>query len=80
MIKNLQAKFNERAQSDAGAANTVEMIIIISLAVFAALALFTYVLTPVQKSADGLGKGIESGMDALRGSGGDPTGVAEKFK
>ena len=56
--------------SDRAASNTVETIIIIALAVFAALALFTFVLRPVQNSADSLGQGIDGGVNAILDSGG----------
>ena len=49
-----------KMNSDKAASNTTEMIIIIALAVFAALALFTFVLRPVQNSADNLGAGIDT--------------------
>lgn len=58
-------------QSDRAASNTVETIIIIALAVFAALALFTFVLKPTQNSADNLGQGIDLGVDAILNSGGE---------
>lgn len=48
----------ERMNSDKAASNTVETIIIIALAVFAGLALFTFVLRPIQQSSEGLGKGM----------------------
>lgn len=63
-------KIMERIQSDKAASNTVETIIIIALAVFAALALFTFVLKPTQNSADNLGQGIDLGVDAILNSGG----------
>lgn len=49
-----------KMRSDKAASNTTETIIIIALAVFAALALFTFVLSPVQNSADNLGSGIDT--------------------
>lgn len=52
-------KLKQRMGSDRAAANSVEMIIIIALAVFAGLALFTFILKPVQNSADNLGSGID---------------------
>lgn len=58
-------KIKERMQSDRAASNTVEVIIIIALAVFAALALFTFVLRPVQDSAEGLGGGLKDFMEGL---------------
>lgn len=53
-------KLKQRIGSDRAAANSVEMIIIIALAVFAGLALFTFILKPVQNSADNLGSGIDT--------------------
>lgn len=64
-MKNILMK---RMQSDKAASNTVETIIIIALAVFAALALFTFILRPVQESADNLGSGIGDFMDKLMNS------------
>ena len=58
-MKNLVNKVRTRANSDEGAAYSVEMLIGIALAVFAALALFTFVLKPVQSTADTTGKGIK---------------------
>lgn len=68
-------KLMAKMKSDRAAANTVEIIIIIALAVFAALALFTYILTPTQDSADKLGKGIDGGIDSILKSKGDTTGI-----
>lgn len=64
-------RLRERMQSDRAAANTVEIIVIIALAVFAALSLFTYILTPVQNNADELGTSIDKGVDSIINSGGD---------
>lgn len=61
-------KIAERIKSDKAASQTVETIIIIALAVFAALALFTFVLKPTQNSADNLGQGIDKGVDAILNS------------
>lgn len=47
-----------RMKSDRAASNTVETIIIIALAVFAALALFTFILAPTRDSAEEMGEGI----------------------
>ena len=57
-----------KINSDKAASNTVEVIIIIALAVFAALALFTFVLRPVQSSADDLGTGIDTWVGDLMDS------------
>lgn len=55
----------KRMQSDRAASNTVETIIIIALAVFAALALFTFILAPTRDSADKMGGEIDSIIDDL---------------
>lgn len=73
-MKNMIIK---KMRSDKAASNTTETIIIIALAVFAALALFTFVLRPVQESADDLGSGIGNWMTDLMDSQG--AGVP-KFK
>ena len=64
-----------KMRSDKAASNTTETIIIIALAVFAALALFTFVLRPVQNSADNLGSGIDKFTTELMDSQG--TGVPQ---
>ena len=66
-------KFMERINSDQAAALSVEMIIVIALAVFAGLALFTFILTPVRESAQGLGGGIKAWIGALITGGGSNT-------
>ena len=71
-MKNMIIK---KMRSDKAASNTTETIIIIALAVFAALALFTFVLRPVQESADDLGSGIGNWMTDLMDSQG--AGVPE---
>lgn len=62
-----------KMRSDKAASNTTETIIIIALAVFAALALFTFILKPVQDSADNLGSGISDWMSELMDSQGTGT-------
>lgn len=57
-----------KMRSDKAASGTTETIIIIALAVFAALALFTFILRPVQESADNLGSGIGDWMTELMDS------------
>lgn len=72
----------QRMSSDKAASNTVETIIIIALAVFAALALFSFILKPVQNSSKNLGSGLDSWINDLLGSkgGGTPTfSPGEKF-
>ena len=64
-----------KMRSDKAASNTTETIIIIALAVFAALALFTFILRPVQNSADNLGSGIDTFASDLMNSQGE--GVPE---
>ena len=61
-----------KMQSDKAASNTTETIIIIALAVFAGLALFSFILKPVQNSADNLGGGIDKWIGDLLNSGGSP--------
>lgn len=63
----------EKMQSDKAASNTVETIIIIALAVFAGLALFTFILKPVQNSASRLGSGIDGWIGKLLTGGGSGT-------
>lgn len=55
----------QRMSSDKAASNTVETIIIIALAVFAALALFTFILKPVQNSSENLGSGLDKWINGL---------------
>lgn len=61
----------QRMSSDRAASNTTETIIIIALAVFAALALFTFILTPVRDSADEMGGGIKKWMGEIMNSQGE---------
>ena len=60
----------ERMSSDKAAANTVEIILIIALAVFAGLALFRFILQPVQDNAQNLGTGISSTVTSILNSDG----------
>lgn len=71
-MKNLIAK---RMKSDKAAAGTVETILIIALAVFAALALITFILRPTQESAEGLGNSIQQGVNGILTSDGDVSKV-----
>lgn len=71
--------FKEKLNSDTAAVGTVEIIILIALAVFAALAVFTFVLKPTQGSADKLGQGIDAGIGKILSSGGKTEGVTEAF-
>ena len=62
----------QRMSSDKAASNTVETIIIIALAVFAALALFSFILKPVQNSSKNLGDGLDGWINGLlKGQGKD---------
>lgn len=71
-MKNmLMEKFN----SDKAAVGTTEIIILIALGIFAALALFTFILQPVRNSANSLGKGLSGWIGELLGSKG--TGIPE---
>lgn len=63
----------QRMSSDKAASNTVETIIIIALAVFAALALFTFILQPVRDSSNELGGGLKTWINDLLRSEGDKT-------
>ena len=60
----------QRMTSDKAAANTVEIILIIALAVFAGLALFRFVLQPVQDNAENLGTGISNTVTDILNSDG----------
>ena len=60
----------QRMTSDKAAANTVEIILIIALAVFAGLALFRFILQPVQDNADHLGQGISNTVTSILNSDG----------
>lgn len=71
----MMTKIKQRMSSDTAAMGTVETIILIALAVFAALAVFTFVLRPTQQSADGLGKSIHGGIDSILKSDGDMNAV-----
>lgn len=66
----------QRMTSDKAAANTVEIILIIALAVFAGLALFRFILQPVQDNADNLGQGISNTVTNILNS----DGKADKVK
>lgn len=71
----MMTKIKQRMSSDTAAMSTTEAIILIALAVFAALALFTFVLRPTQQSAEGLGNSIHSGVDSILKSDGDMNAV-----
>ena len=67
----LMEKFN----SDKAAVGTTEIIILIALGIFAALALFTFILQPVRNSANSLGTGLQGWIKALLSSKGSTTPV-----
>lgn len=52
-------KIKERANSDKAAIGTTETILLIALAVFGTLAVFEFIIKPIQKSSEGIGKTIE---------------------
>lgn len=65
----MKEQLKRRMKSDRAASNTVETIIIIALAVFAALALFTFILKPTRDSADTMGSEIDNIIgDLIKGS------------
>ena len=69
-----------RMQSDKAASNTVETIILIALAIFAALALFTGILNPVRGNADALGNGLTTWFTDLMDSANTRNAVDVEFK
>lgn len=52
-------KLLSKLKSDRGAVNSVEMIMLIALAVFALLSIFNLVIKPMIETADGVGVKIE---------------------
>lgn len=52
-------KMKHRLTSDSGAALSVEMIVLIALAVFAAIMLLKYIMSPMQESAESIGNKIK---------------------
>lgn len=69
MINNMKQRMN----SDDGASYTIEIIFGIVLAVFAGLALYTFVLKPVQQTAANTGSGISKFTGDLMNSQGKNT-------
>lgn len=67
----------QRMKSDKAASNTVEQVIIIALAMFAALMLFRAVLKPTEDSANLLGERIEDNVKNLM-EGKDPEGQVSR--
>lgn len=49
----------KRLSSDVAASNSVETILLIAMAVFAVLAIFTYIMKPLMKSTKDIGGAIE---------------------
>ena len=72
-MKNLIQAMKQRTQSDEGASYTIEIIFGIVLSVFAGLALYTYILKPVQSTADSTGEGIKTFTGGLMNSQGKGT-------
>lgn len=72
-MKNFIQTMKQRTQSDDGASYTIEIIFGIVLAVFAGLALYTYILKPVQSTADSTGAGIKTFTGDLMNSQGKGT-------
>ncbi|HHT97133.1 MAG TPA: hypothetical protein GXZ90_04475 [Clostridiales bacterium] len=48
-----------KMKSDRGALNTVETLLLLALSIFAVLAVATYIMKPLEKSAEGIGLEIE---------------------
>lgn len=67
----MKEKIMQRIKSDRGAIGTTEAIILIVLAVFASLAIFTFILAPSRDSAETVGNEIQklegSAIDAMTG-------------
>lgn len=72
-MKNLINTAKTRMNSDEGASYTIEIIFGIVLAVFAGLALYNYILKPVQGTANNTGAGIEKFTSGLMNSQGKGT-------
>lgn len=52
-------KVKQRMQSDTGASNTTETILLIALAVFAVLAVFKFIIVPIRDSSKLIGGKIK---------------------
>lgn len=52
-------RIKERMSSDRAAVGTVEAVLLMALALFAALAVNRYILKPLSKSSEGIGLEIE---------------------
>ena len=53
-------KIKERMSSDKAAVGTVEVVLLIALAIFAGLAVNRYILRPLSKTSEGIGLEIEA--------------------
>lgn len=51
-------KIKSKMKSDNGAMGSVETILLIALAVFAVMAIMTFILKPIQESSEGIGNTI----------------------
>lgn len=51
-------KIKSKMKSDNGAMGSVETILLIALAVFAVMAVMTFILKPIQESSEGIGNTI----------------------
>lgn len=51
-------KIKGKMKSDNGASGSVETILLIALAVFAVMAIMTFILKPIQESSDKIGETI----------------------
>lgn len=69
----MMTRIKQKMTSDTAAMGTVETIILIALSVFAALALFTFILKPVQENSADLGAGVDSGIQDILNSDGRGT-------
>lgn len=49
-----------RISSDKGASNTVETVLLIAMAVFAVIVVTKYIMEPIRKSSESIGKEIEN--------------------
>lgn len=52
-------KIKGKMKSDNGASGSVETILLIALAVFAVMAVMTFILKPIQESSKGIGDTIK---------------------
>lgn len=52
-------KLRSRMKSDTAAINTVEVILLIALSVFAVMVVYEYIMKPIQTSSKGIGGAIK---------------------